>query len=235
MRNLALALGASAVVVVCVAGACSDTEVVSNGGGTTTSTGTGTGTGTGGNGNTGGTSAGGGCVGGDPCETTCCRIETECDFGFPVTCASIPTTMFNLDCANGGVEAQCNGACLVGATCDDMQATATGNPPDALAACLAECGGGGAGGGGSACVQCAGQGCQTQVGACWQAQACSDYLTCVTGCPVNDSACFAACLTSNPSPESTALADCICGTCSADCPCGAGGAGGTAGAGGTGA
>lgn len=229
MRNLVLALGALGVCLTAMVGACG-TDVEEEPAPTTTPSGTASGGG--GAGASGGattssttSSQGGGCAGveGD-CEAACCKIETDC--GLPVSCDMINQFMNGiLDCEDNQPAADCLGACVLAAECEDIGAIAGGDIDAELCDCINQCPGGDALCGG--CTQCLSQACTNEFGACQADTPCQGFLTCVQEDACADQACMTNCQNENPSAATDALVICTCDSCSAECPqCGGGSGGG---------
>jgi hypothetical protein len=144
------------------------------------------------------------------CEQACAKVDM-CS-GFPGGCG-----LLGVDCNDP--QADCPASCINAADCDAITSLIGQNPDPTLSGCLDACdlGGGGAGGGGGGgsqiqCGICTFQNCQ---GTCMGVQACTDYVQCAANC--SDPTCEQQCLTDNPSPESTAMSQCVCNNCSADC------------------
>jgi hypothetical protein len=150
------------------------------------------------------TSSGGGNI----CEQGCAHI---------LKCTGFDACAMGVDCMNPMFD--CPMGCVNDASCEDIIASAGGNPPPALAACLQGCqgqGGGGGGGGGGDC-----QGCVFQNDC---ASPCINDNECIQGwgpCAQNctDPACFNAC--DAMFPESAMVYqqvyDCACMACDTEC------------------
>ncbi len=261
MRNLTLICTASIALAVGVAGACGSSTETNEGTGTGAGTGTGTGTATSTwTGSNGGGGAGGGtgtvtgtqtnsggantgtatatvsnCGGGSPCETACCKLTHDC--GFPITCADINPYINNaLDCGNNPA-ADCNGLCVIDASCSDISTLISPQPNQDLMDCLTNCGGVGGGGGGDACTSCMYGSCSGALVDCYNDPQgkCMDFLSCVNTQDCQDWACLQTCLTANDSPAGQAVVTCTCGACDTSCAfCTATGTGTSTGVGGAG-
>lgn len=160
---------------------------------------------------------------GDVCEDGCAHVAM-CGFDL---CA-----MAGVDCSNPQFD--CPMQCVLGATCEELIALVSMNPPPQLAACLEACQGGmGGGGEGGAPPDC--QGCIFQndcATPCITDNQCiQGWGQCAQSC--TDPACFDAC--DAMFPQSAAIYaqvyDCACTACEPQCgaamaPCDTGAGGG---------